>query len=91
MRAALLNSSGRVDNVIIIDQDSDYTPEAGFTLVLIDDKDPVNMGDLWDDGNWTPPEIPETGEAAEAPISLEDKVAQLQAAVDMLILKALEG
>lgn len=94
MRAALLDSSGRVSNIIVLDADSNYDPPEEFTMVILDGTVLVNIGDLWNGGDWTPPEVPEPEEPpvpGEVPMTIDEKIAEMQSVIDMLVSAMLEG
>jgi hypothetical protein len=93
MRAALIDSSSKVENLILLDENSDYNPPEGLRLVIPDVNDVVRIGDIWTGGVWVPIEVhtPAPEEPVETPLSLEDQVAQLRAVVEQLLLAQLEG
>jgi hypothetical protein len=49
-RALVRDSDGLVENVIVIDDEKEYNPSAGYTLVDII----ANPGDMWDGDNVIP-------------------------------------
>lgn len=66
MRAAL-HDGQLVDNVIVLDEDSDYQPPEGLTLITLPDDSPVGPGWRHVAGEFTPP----PRETLEAPAEVE--------------------
>lgn len=89
MRAALVGTSGRVENMIELDENSDYKPERGVTLIILDAGETASIGDTWGNGTWTPPVVP--AEPTTPTPSVEEQLAEIRAAVDMLMIQSLEG
>lgn len=93
MRAVLIDSQGRVQNLIEIDPDGNFEPAEGYRVVVLDPNDAVNIGDIFDGGVWvpTPVEPPVEPEPETPGPTLEEQVAELRATVEMLLLSSLEG
>lgn len=77
MRAALIDSTGLVDNVIIVDPDADpataFVPPDGFTLVELNDDSPVGPGWTRKGKKWLAP----TPEPTAPPSNIEALAALL--------------
>lgn len=74
MRAALVNSEGLVENVILVGPD--YDPPEALTLVTLVDEDQVGPGWRRVNGEWVEPEPvePEPVEPAPTPQELQQQI-----------------
>lgn len=83
MRAALHDPDGLVVNVIVLDEDSDYEPTDGLTLLELDDDSPVGPGWLLVDDDWVEPDPP--GPATPSLAELQAQLEQIQAQIQQLL------
>lgn len=90
MNCALINASGTVTNVIVVDPAATYAPPGGLTLQPIPADEPVSIGWTFADGHFiAPPPQP-----TPPPTHAEQQAARLaayRAEADPLFFKAQRG
>lgn len=92
MRAAIVDSNKEVVNLIEYDPESDYEPEEHLSLVPIEGGVEVGIGWWFSNGGFTAPEPgSRTPEPTPQPTPEQKRIADLEAAVDQLILDQLMG
>lgn len=78
MRASLVDGSGLIVNVIVVDEGVEYVPPEGLTLVA-DPADIAEPGGSWDGNTFHPPPPPPAPPVAPAAPTKEQLLAQLAA------------
>jgi hypothetical protein len=56
--SALVTADGTIENIVVIDDQADYTPPQGHTLVDIPDGKTAAIGGRWDGKKFTAPAAP---------------------------------
>lgn len=77
-RAAVVRD-GLLENVVLVDPDTDWEPPGGTTLVALDDDEPVAPGFALVVGKWTAPEL----EEVVAPVDLREAILSATSFADL--------